>query len=176
MNSKLSSVFRAAEVTRMNMLDLVKNIPDEQFFRNPRPDKWSISQILTHIILAEKLSLQYMKKKSLGIKDLRSTSVADDLRFLVLKLSQRVPLRYKAPPVLGESAPPIKSFSDISSEWSDERVRLEDFLYVLTDEETRKPIYKHPVAGRFNVIHAVSFFNEHCKHHLPQIKYILKSK
>lgn len=173
MNSKVSAAFKKLETTRQDICDLVRAVPDQVFFHHPK-GKWSISQILSHIILAERLSLQYMKKKALGIRQLDSTSLGDELKYLLLKFSQRIPLRYKAPPVLGEAPPAERTLQEIEKQWGEERTQLEDFLYVLEDGEIKKRIYKHPVAGRLNVIHALDFFNEHALHHLPQIKQIIR--
>jgi len=176
MNRKLAAVFNRAEATRSKMLECVKGLPEETFLFQP-PGKWSPSQILSHIIHAESLSLQYMKKKSLGMNNLQATTLSDNLKFLVLKMSQRIPfLTFKAPDVLGGGAPPQLSFDEVKRRWDEERVKLEDFLYVMEDDEVKKKIYKHPVVGMLNVIQAVSFFNEHCIHHFPQIKRIIQSQ
>ncbi|HYG04043.1 MAG TPA: DinB family protein [Chryseosolibacter sp.] len=174
MNRKLAAIFSRAEATRRKMLGYVSNLPEEKFLFQPR-GKWSASQIISHLVHAESLSLQYMKKKSLGIKDIDETAFLDSIKFLGLKISQRIPLlKFKAPEVLGQD-PPQLLFAEVKRRWDDERLRLEDFLYVIEDHELKKKIYKHPVAGKLNVIQAVSFFNEHCIHHMPQIRKLAKS-
>jgi hypothetical protein len=114
-----------------------------------------------------------MKKKSLGIKEAGNSGLWEDLKFFILKISQRVPLKYKAPRVLAESEPPTLSYNEIAKAWEHERNELKTFLEHLEDADVKKKIYKHVFSGRLNVMQAVSFFREHANHHLPQIKRLL---
>ena len=173
MNNKLALAFKKIEQRRKRLLDDVAKIPEDVFYFAPS-GKWSISQILVHLILAEKLSLQYIKKKSLGISSAGETNFLDDMKYLGLKLSQRLPLKYKAPKVLGESAPEKLPLHDIISRWNNLRSDLESFLETLEDAELHKKIYKHAIAGRLNILHAIDFFNEHLIHHTPQILRLMK--
>jgi uncharacterized damage-inducible protein DinB len=171
MNQKLLRIFERAEADRKAILDIIKKFPEDKFSHRPL-NKWSIAQILAHIILAERFSLQYMKKKSLGIDSVGKSGLWEDLKFFILKISQRIPLKYKAPQVLGENPQPL-SREDAARQWLQVRNELRDFISTLDNEYAKKKIYKHPVSGRLNVMQAVSFFREHANHHLPQIKRLL---
>jgi hypothetical protein len=96
------------------------------------------------------------------------------LKFTLLKISQRVPLKYKAPKVLGEDQPPGLSLAEISKQWNETRNDLRLLLETFDDDHLKRKIYKHPFSGRLNAMHAVSFMREHVNHHLPQILKILK--
>jgi uncharacterized damage-inducible protein DinB len=172
MNRKLQSLYDLAEADRKRILDMVSRLTEEKFGHNP-PDKWSISQILAHLIAAERLSLQYMKKKSLGIKEAGNSGIWEEIKFLILKVSQRLPLKYKAPKMLAESQPEKLSLSEITAQWDETRKDLKAFIENWEDHHLKKKIYKHVVSGRLNILHAVSFFREHAIHHLPQIKRLL---
>jgi uncharacterized damage-inducible protein DinB len=171
MNQKLLRIFERAEADRKAILDIIKNLPEDKFSHRP-VNKWSISQIIAHIILAERFSLQYMKKKSLGIDSVGKSGLWEDLKFFILKISQRIPMKYKAPKVLGESPQPL-SREDAVRQWLQVRNELHAFISTLDNQHVKKKIYKHPVSGRLNVMQAVSFFREHANHHLPQIKRLL---
>jgi uncharacterized damage-inducible protein DinB len=175
MDPKLTSVYNRLEKTRRDLLQLVSSIPEETFYFAPE-GKWSISQILVHLIQAEKLSLQYMKKKSLGIEQAGDTGAVEDLKYFFLTISQRLPLKYKAPKVLGEKAPDSFPLSDTITKWDNFRAELKSFLDTIDSKHLKRKIYKHAVAGRLNVLHAVDFFTEHMQHHLPQIQKLIKAK
>ena len=91
----------------------------------------------------------------------------------LLKISQRVPLKYKAPKAVVQHTPEPLSLSELKEQWNSLRNDLRDFLEKIEDKNIRKKIYRHPV-GRFNVVQAVTFFREHFQHHLPQIKRLLQ--
>jgi hypothetical protein len=172
MNPRLNDIFKKSELLRTRLLELVSTLPEEKFFYKPK-GKWSVSQILTHLIQAESLSLEYMKKKSLGIDQAGNTSLANDLKFFALMLSQRLPFRYKAPSILGKNEPASLDYREIQKSWAELRSDLRLFLEKFDDSTIKRKVYRHVIAGRLNVMHAVKFFDEHLNHHLPQIKRLL---
>lgn len=91
----------------------------------------------------------------------------------VLKLSQRFPFKFKAPSYLVEHTPTSEPLADLSQRWNAERGKLRKFLEEIKDEDLYKLVYKHPVAGRLNVLQALDFMIEHFHHHLPQINRLL---
>ncbi|HEY5919711.1 MAG TPA: hypothetical protein VIU13_19965, partial [Chryseolinea sp.] len=62
---------------------------------------------------------------------------------------------------------------ELERRWTLIRMELRQFLDTIEATNMRKLIYKHPVAGRFNVIQCLMFMREHYHHHLPQIKRLL---
>jgi uncharacterized damage-inducible protein DinB len=173
MNRKLQAVFEQAEKERHAIVTSLAAISSDKFYFRPKPGKWSVSQILFHIILSERISLVYMKKKSLGIEQAGDSGFWEELKFLVLKISQRLPLKFKAPDVIAQKEPESLPLDELAVKWNAVRAEQENFLQQLPDQHQRRLIYKHPFAGRLNVYQAVAFMREHVNHHLPQIKRLL---
>ena len=174
MHAKLQLFFNALEDQRAEWLHKVSVLSDEAFKRSPSPGKWSVSSILTHIMTAEQLSLLYMRKKSLGINQLGNSGILEELKLLLLKVSQRIPaITYKAPQVVVEKTPEALSFHELNTQWSSSREQLKRFLENIEEKNLRKKIYKHNVVGRLDVMQALAFLHEHFQHHLPQIKRLL---
>jgi uncharacterized damage-inducible protein DinB len=169
---KLQYIFDRAEADRKEILNMISSLTEEKFSHS-QADKWSISQILAHLIAAERLSLQYMKKKTLGINQVDNSGFWEEVKFFFLKISQRLPLKYKAPSVLAENQPPKLSQSEIIEQWDAVRSDLKQFIENWEEKNLKKKIYKHVFSGRLNILHAVGFFREHAIHHLPQIKRLL---
>jgi hypothetical protein len=173
MNSKIAKAFAQAETDRHTVLELLQDVPEETFVMQ-RNSKWSPSQIISHLILSEMLSLQYMKKKNLGIVESGSTGLWDELKYSLLIFSQHLPLKYKAPKVLAESQPENLPYQQQKLRWNTTRKELETFLEKFDDRYLNKKVYKHPFAGRLNILHAIGFFRAHVTHHLPQLKSRIK--
>lgn len=173
MTPELQDVFDKLERQRAHVTALVQNLSEDMYLQAP-PGKWSIAQIVTHLITSERLSLGYMRKKSLGIENLKDSGLRQDLLFVVLQLSQRIPFRYKAPRAVVENTPATLSRHDALTQWNESRRALKDFLNGITPGYARRLIFRHPVAGMLNARQAVAFMNEHIYHHLPQIKRLLK--
>jgi hypothetical protein len=99
--------------------------------------------------------------------------VGERIRYALLKISQRLPLKYKAPESVVSNTPEAMPFAELHASWDSTRHELAQFLDSITDSNVNKLIYKHPVAGRFDIIHCLMFMREHYLHHLPQIKRLL---
>ena len=173
LNTKLQRHFDQLEADRKELLDQLTGVPVEKYHARPDARKWSISQILTHIFVSERLSLAYMKKKSLGIETLENSGPIEAIKLYMLKISQRIPLKYRAPKAVVQNTPEPLALSELKEQWNSLRNDLRDFLETIEDKNIHKKIYRHPV-GRFNVVQAVIFFREHFRHHLPQINRLLK--
>jgi hypothetical protein len=172
MDEKLRNLIKKLEHQRKQIIDEVSLISPEQYHKRVK-GKWSIAMILTHLVTSERLSLGYMKKKSLGIDTAGETGWAESIKSLLLTISQHLPFRFKAPKAVLESTPPALSFESLTKEWSTLRAELIAFVETIEQKHIHKKIYKHPVAGRLNIIQALRFSREHIIHHLPQIKRLL---
>ncbi|HEY5747489.1 MAG TPA: DinB family protein [Chryseolinea sp.] len=172
MNKKLQKRFDRLELDQQKLLQKLSALSEEQLNASPQ-GKWPISYIAAHLITSERLSLLYMKKKSQGISGLRNSGMVEEVKMWVLKLSQRIPFKFKAPGYLVEHTPTSVPLTDLVQRWTAERGKLRKFLEDIKDEDLYKLVYKHPVAGRLNVLQALDFMIEHFHHHLPQINRLL---
>lgn len=173
MNIYFLPLFDELERQRVDIFNRVKDLPTEKLNYAP-PGKWSIVQILTHILVAEQLSMRYMQKKCLGINQLENSGLSAVFRISILKISQRIPsLKFKAPKIVLDNTPVALSLNEVSVQWETHRQRLRDFLETIEVKDKKKLIYKHPIAGMLDTRQALIFFREHTNHHLPQIKRLL---
>jgi hypothetical protein len=136
--------------------------------------KWSVHQIIAHIITAERLSLNYLQKKSNAIHEVDDSGLWEELKMMMLVASQRLPgLKFKAPKVVVQNTPTDLDLASLQNEWDALRKELKEFLEKIPPGAEKRLIYKHVRAGRLNTIHALKFFREHIIHHTPQIKRLL---
>jgi hypothetical protein len=175
LNPKLQRQFERLENDRIELLDKLKECPEETLAREPIAGQWSINQILSHLITSERLTLIYLKKKSLGVDQVANSGILEELKMIVLKVSQRLPFRFRAPELVVKNTPAPVSLAELVIRWNVSRIEFRDFLDTVKEENLGKLIYKHPVAGRLNVIQCVVFLREHFHHHLPQIKRALRT-
>lgn len=172
MNPVFQKSFEKLQDQQKQLLDTIKDLPEDVYTHAPA-GKWSIAQIVTHLLASEKLSIAYMRKKSLGIERLNDSGLKHAIMLGVLKISQRIPFRYKAPRVIVENTPAAFSKVDAIRQWNDVRVDLKKFLESIAQQHTKRLIFKHPIAGMLNAKQAMDFMHEHINHHLPQIKRLL---
>jgi uncharacterized damage-inducible protein DinB len=172
-NFALQRNFEKLQSETKLLLKEVSSLSSVTYHHKPADGKWSISQILTHILTSERLSLSYMRKKSLGVDELENEGILEQIKFFILKLSQRFPFRYKAPRQVIEQTPAPLSYGDLVRQWEALRLELHQFLSQIPEENIRKKIYKHPRVGMLDANHALQFLGEHLNHHKPQILSII---
>jgi uncharacterized damage-inducible protein DinB len=174
MNRILKQDFDRIENQRKHLLSQLQDLSNEQFNRAPSAEKWSASQILSHLITAEKLSIGYIKKKIQGVENTDDSGLREELKMVLLKISQRIPgLKFRAPKYVVENTISYTNLQALQQEWQQVRTELSDLLEGISDNHIKRKIYKHARVGYLNVQHAVIFFGEHVTHHTPQLKKLI---
>jgi len=169
MNSRLQSLFDSIENQRRSLVSSLKNLPSEKL-NNHAPNKWSINQIIAHLVAAEQLSVDYINKKMLGIDQIGDTGFYEELKMLVLKISQRLPFKYTAPKKVIENTVQESDIAKLIERWDLVRAELRRLLEKIEDHQIKRGIYRHVRVGLINIQHAVNFFGEHVTHNTQQIK------
>lgn len=175
MHPQIQQIVDRLEEQREAILRDFRDFSEEQLHRAPRPGKWSAAQILSHIIAAERMSVAYMQKKLQGIDHASKSGILEDIKFGILKVSQRLPgIKFKAPIRVVENTSLYKDLDNIEAEWRIIRADLLKLVEKIPEHHLDRMIYKHPIAGYLNVPQALKFFREHIIHHAPQLKRLLK--
>lgn len=174
MHKHLQNLTNKLEADNQRIFELVSGLDDHQLNYTPKEGKWSVNNIFVHLLIAERLSLAYMKKKSLGIDTLENSGWREFLKSNLLTLSQRVPLKYKAPKVVKEQTLQVLTKTEIIDQFNETLQALRSFLNTIDEKDIHKKIFKHPRVGMLNAVQGVHFFLEHRRHHDPQIRALLK--
>lgn len=172
MNPKLHKLFSELEVSRRSLLDEMAQLPIEKL-NHSQPGRWSINQIIAHLIAGEKLSVTYLQKKILAINEVDNTGIFEEIKMIGLIISQRLPLKFRAPRVVVENTTQTSDLSLLVKEWDSVREELRQLLEKVKDDQINRRIYKHVRAGKLNTQHALIFFREHIIHHYPQLKRLM---
>ena len=173
MDKKLEQLFTQLEKQRIDLLALLRKSSHDQFNHSTN-GKWSINQIARHIITAEQMSVGYINKKINAINEVDNTGLLGEIKLLLFIMSQRLPIKYKAPATLGDQPKPFQDVVALEKNWGEARSELKKLLEKFSAGGLKKKIYRHPVMGRCNIVHALIFFREHIVHHEPQISRQLK--
>lgn len=173
MNTQLDKLFNSLETQRHQLLRLANGAAD-RFNDSPSNNKWSLHQILAHLVAAEKLSIQYLGKKIQGIDSAEDSGIAENLKMIVLKASQRLPLKFNAPKPIVASTMTYNSLEELITEWDHTRAELKMLLENIKDDQLKRKVFKHVIVGKLNILQALQFLREHINHHLPQVKRLLK--
>ncbi len=157
------------------LLEELKDYSDDQLNRKPDKGKWSVIQVMHHLLLAEKGSYQYLQKKLSYNPTLKKAGIASWSRKQGLKFFMWAPIKWKAPKKIGDdNLPEYSRFWDTAKQWKEQREALKTYLVTLPEDVFKKEAYNHPRAGRMDIKGMVSFFDWHFTRHLKQIRKITK--
>jgi uncharacterized damage-inducible protein DinB len=176
MNKRLQKLFNKIEDQKQEVLEMIADLSSDQINAQPSTGKWSISQIISHLIIAERLSINYIQKKIQGIDKIENSGFLEEIKMLVLKVSQRIDgIKFNAPKYVVDNTIVYLNADELKNEWAKTRMDFYQLLERVEDTQLNKKIYKHAVAGYLNIQHAIQFFGEHVTHHTPQIKKLVKT-
>ena len=175
LNPKLEKRLKLLDKKLNLLLEELKYYSEDQLNRKPGEGKWSVIQIMHHLLLAETGSYNYLQKKLGHDPDLGNAGILSWFRKKGLKFFLWAPFKWKAPQTIGDEYLPDRAgFWDTAKLWSEQRTALKTFLKTLPPEVFKKEAYKHPRAGRMDIIGMVGFFDQHFDRHHKQIRNIIK--
>jgi len=157
------------EKLRSELLGRLSDSNSETLNREPAAGGWSAVQVLAHVIQAERLSLEYLRKKTQRPELIPSSGVIAALKSRALGLFLRLPFKVSAP-ARTAAVPASAELQDLEQDWAEVRSAWRDFLEDFPPELACKAVYKHPVAGRLNLEQTLRFLIDHLRRHTRQIE------
>lgn len=175
MNTKVENKLDKLDAKLQNLLKDLESYSNEKLNHKPEENEWSVLQVIQHMLTVERLSTMYVKKKLSFNPTLKNTNISTQLRLLLLKSYNYLPIKLKAPKNVGDNLPEFSTLAETAEKWQATRQELRDFFATLSDEIFQKEVYKHPISGRMSLVHMLEFFEGHFDRHLKQIKRTLEA-
>ena len=167
MQAALEQAFQKMEYWRTAMQQLVASYPAKEQCFQPTVSNWSMLQVMKHLIIAETGMLNAIKK-SLQRPHLQENSIIQKASYLLIQTILRLPVKIKAP--VQALIPEVETdYAKIVAEWDLVRAEWRGMLENFPPELLTKNIFRHPIAGFFNIHQSMDFCCYHIKHHLQQI-------
>ena len=168
------------QITELNLqldqcLQKLDHLSSEQLHRKPSTESWSIAQVLSHVKLAELLSIKYVEKKLSFDPVLPKAGFMARLRYKALELFMDLPVKIKAARgVRTENLPTKIDWKAFKSDWERQRKNLSQSIVTLDPKWYDHEVYKHPIVGRISISQMLKFFQLHFDRHVGQIDRILR--
>ncbi len=174
MVSRLETYYQELENQRHSFLDEIRKYNATTIYGSTH-GQWNMTQVIGHLCISEKTSLDYLEKKMLGMQQASNATMWEWIKVVGLIFSQRLPFKYKAPKGSNLPEPESRPIDDVIAEWATQRQRLHTILSRFTEKDVKKKVYRHVVIGLVDIRHMMIFFREHIYHHQWQIKRLEKS-
>lgn len=167
-SSIISRNQRYSETVRKFLQSMSKHT-DEQLNRKPEDGGWSAIQTMHHLVLSEEFSMSYIRKKMGFTADFAPADWSARARSFLLWASLRSPVKFKAPPAIGqEHLPAYATLAETQERWEKARRTWEDFFEQMPEHLSDKLVYKHPRAGKISWMQTLAFFEVHLARHSKQ--------
>jgi hypothetical protein len=170
---KLIIHFDRIEYDRANLISQLDDLSQEQLHFRRSPEKWTILQILDHLITSEKLSVKYIKRITSTPENLERSGFQSKFRIFALKLALILPFKYKAPKI-SDATGKDPEYEKLKLEWEQIRKDLRKQINSLDKSILKGEILKHPIVGMLNMKQTLQFFDIHFNHHKKQIENIIQ--
>jgi hypothetical protein len=168
---RINKLFLALEEAKSLLLSKTAIFTDQLQMVKPSEKEWSMVQVLLHLIIAEELSLGYVRHKLSRHAELKNAGLKSWLRYQVVVLFLRFKKKIKAPAqiaVIPDDVTPAETLQ----RWQVLRSEWKRTLETMPEELLDKEIFRHPVTGFMNISQTLRFLREHILHHVAQIERI----
>ncbi len=149
------------------LLEKVATLSHETLNARPIEGKWSILEIVEHLVNAEKDVLQGLPEYSKLVGKAQSYKNGLTYRAVLFVLKFGIPV--KAP---SEKMLPVGdvSLAQICKRWDQSQKWFKEYIEGLDEEGLKRAVFFHPVAGPVNPEQAVIMSIAHIDTHTRQIK------
>jgi uncharacterized damage-inducible protein DinB len=174
MHKKISYHLKALDHSRQKMLEHLQNFSQHQLTFRPDENRWSMLDVINHLVLAEQRSYHFMANQRDPNRMPQKLGWDNPFRVLLMIAALRLPLKYKKPAnVPGPQTD--KDLEQLTREWQDAQAKLTAFVESLSEDMLHIPIFIHPFFKFLNIAQTLLFLREHIDHHLKQVKRIARS-
>ena len=154
------------------LLQRLDSLTGEKLSFKAGPGKWSIIEVIEHLVIAEKGLLEQL---STNIPDstLDPDAKTPEKYRIVIKVMERdieVDVPHESLEPHGRIA-----LEDLLNQWNDIRKKLQDLLAELEPAKKDDPVFRHPYAGPLDIADTLQFFEVHFDNHMRHIDRILRA-
>ena len=173
-HATLNLCFEKIETERKHLYDRLQSYDEVVLHTKPKPEAWSVIEVIEHLIAAEQASLQYLRKKIQNLNSAKKSTLKEQFRAIALRFILAIPIKFKAPNIttpLTNTA----SLANTQARWDAIRTDLYTLWNSLPEEVLDRSWFKHTLAGKLNLMQMLQFFGYHFERHEHQIWRTLKS-
>jgi hypothetical protein len=159
------------QAKRIRLMDQLAGADPTVVAARPGPAKWSIREIVEHLVLSERDVLG--RPEDLGQLRPRKRGLGDRLRYLIVMFILRFDIPVKAPSQ-GMVPAGDRDLPSLARDWEAAHVGLRSWLESSDAELLSRPLFVHPVAGPMTTAESLWMLEVHLDRHLRQIRSIMK--
>lgn len=170
----LQQKFEELEQAKQQLLDIIQQAkPEEQRFK-PSPEEWCMLQVAQHLVVAEGGTVRFMQKRPPMPANFAAKLQAK-AGYSLLTTAIKSPKKIKAPKIAGLNPTEILPLAETLANWAEVRENCKKYLSDFPKDQLDYFVFKHPLAGKLNVVQTLGFMIAHIHNHIRQVKQIQKA-
>ena len=169
MISELRAQLDIYDQDRRALLDALEGLTADQLRTRPGPDKWSILEIVQHMVLSEREVLEHLPEPEALIDRKRGLRARLAYVVVVAIIKWNIPV-----PVPSDGMVPDgnTSLSELRRQWDEHIPWLRGYLAIVGPKDLKRAVFRHPVAGPLTPALTSRLARLHFDAHLRQIRRI----
>jgi len=162
---RLDRKLRQLNEKRVVWLNRIQAMCPDKLVAKPRAGKWSILEIVEHLVVSERVVFQGMPHPSLLVE--RPRRPEHHFRYLLVEFLLRsgIPVRMPSPALAPKGG---RSLSELRQLWDENQEWLLTYVSQLDSKGLQRVVFEHPAAGPLTLGQAVSLNQSHIHRHVRQ--------
>jgi hypothetical protein len=157
-------------------LKLPDGYSEQQLHWQPAAGSWSMAQVIDHLYRSESATFRFVRAFDFSRRN-QQLGLGSALRSALTKWALHMPLRFKKPAGLPEPAADDRGeVRPILDAWEKDIAEFGAFLETFPADKCDRFVFRHPLAGRFNLNQTLDFLTAHLLHHRQQIRRIQETR
>lgn len=165
MREREARLLARVEERRRDVMGDVDRLSAEQLTYRPGPNRWSILDIVEHLVKVEEGVVSRVRPR-----EPRTLAQAAQARSALVLMHVVTALRWRVKvPVQGVLPLGGVTLSDLASRWDDTQAALRERLEAFGPGDWPRPMMRHPLLGLLTPAEGLRFIHWHMGHHHRQI-------
>jgi DinB family protein len=152
---------------RQRLLDEVERLEPERLTAKPLAGKWSILEIVEHLVVGDREVLQGLPKPSALVDRRRRLRDRVGYRMVMFVLACHIPAKVPSPRYLPQGQ---SSLPDLRRDWDEMQQWLRSYVERLDRGDPAKAVFGHPIAGPMTMQQVLDMGKLHLATHTRQIR------
>jgi hypothetical protein len=164
---KFDKRLQAFNEKRGALLNEIGAMDPAKLVARPLAGKWSILEIIEHLVVAEREVLKRLPEPSRLAERKRSLKNRFAYLMVIFVLKYGIPVKVPSPAMVPRGN---RSLDELRRLWNENQEWLRAYVARLDPKGVRRAVFEHPVAGPLNVEQAVHMDQIHVDTHVRQIR------
>jgi hypothetical protein len=152
---------------RRLLLDEVESLTPQRLVAKPLPGKWSILEIVEHLVLADRDVFQGLPDPAQLVDRKRELKDRVSYPITMFMLACHIPVKVASPRMMPRSQ---LSLVELRRDWEAVGQWLESYLDAIEPEALAKAVFAHPIAGPMTLQQCLHLGDLHLATHTRHIR------